>query len=295
MLTLINNENDPYFNLALEEYLLKEYPLKEDLFFVWRNTSSVVIGRNQNPYNEVDLSYCHKHKIPVLRRISGGGTVYHDLGNVNFTYISNNVKQINNYEVFLHPIIDLLRQMGLTVSFVPKSHIYLGEQKISGNAQASHKHRMLHHGTILYDANLEQARQTLQTKNIKGHHVLSVPASICNIKDKTSVKSNIESFMEYIRSGVLLHPPQDKVLTLQENDLKRIHELANSKFRSFKWTYGINTNFRIQDHIIDLEIENGIIHRSNIGQLEGVKLQYKEVEEALNHFEQKEEILQSIF
>ena len=295
MITLWNESFDPFFNLALEEYLLKEFPLKEDLFFVWRNKKSVVIGRNQNPYNEVNLVYCRENDIPVLRRISGGGTVYHDLGNVNFTYITNDTSKINDYEVFLRPIVALLNQIGLKVSFVPKSHIYFNDKKISGNAQATHRNRMLHHGTILYDVDITNAQNSLKMKNLTGHHVLSVPATICNIKDRIPVRTNIESFMEYIRDGVLLNNSKDRVLKLDEKDHTRIKEIMNQKFKTFDWNFGVNSSFRVENNWIALQVENGQIIESSITSLLGKKLDYRVIEEALDEAENKTEILESIF
>lgn len=295
MKTIINQSTDPYFNLALEEYLLKEYPLTEDLFYIWRNTSSVVVGRNQNVFNEVDLMYCYKNQIPVMRRISGGGTVYHDLGNVNFTYITNKIDKLNNYHYFLQPIITLLNQMGLQTEFKPKSHIFLNEYKVSGNAQAFYKERMLHHGTLLYDINTDDAKNALRRKNIEGHHILSVPAEIINLKDKTPVLSDIDMFMNYLLDGVVMGVQEENILHLTEVDLQKINALRESKYLTYDWTYGINTPFRLKNDYIDLSISKGIITTSNYKALIGKKLEIEIIQKVLKDLENQAEIIKSIF
>lgn len=295
MKTIINNSIDPFFNLALEEYLLKEYDLNEDIFYVWRNSPSIVIGRNQNPYNEVDMKYCFENNIPIIRRISGGGTVYNDLGNVNFTYISSNIKNLNNYQIFLEPIIALLNQMGLCVNFEPKSHLFLSGNKISGNAQAYHKNRMLHHGTLLFDADITCANKALKRKNIDGHHVLSTPANICNIYDKTPVSSTVDEFMEYILQGILKETPVSKIKELDSKELLKIEKLKEEKYKTFKWNFGTNASFQIKNKLINLDIENGIIVKSSIKSLEGHKLKYEILKNSLEEFENKEELLSIIF
>merc|ERR1711879_542981 len=176
MKTIFNTSTDPRFNLALEEYLLKYKVLDTDLFYLWRNQPSIIVGRNQNPFLEVYLKQCDRYNIPVIRRISGGGTVYHDLGNINFTYITNDLKRTNDYLFFLAPIISTLNHLGLNVKFVPKTHLYQDEYKISGNAQSVHKRRLIHHGTLLFSTNQKILKQLLRKPKNTSNSVTSTPA-----------------------------------------------------------------------------------------------------------------------
>ena len=197
MKTILNPSTDPTFNLALEEYLLKYKVLDDDLFYLWRNQPSIIIGRNQNPFLEVHLKQCEFYNIPIIRRISGGGTVFHDLGNINFTYITKDLKRTNDYLYFLEPIISALNHLGLNVRFEPKTHLYQGEYKLSGNAQSVHKKRLIHHGTLLFSTNQSKLTRLLKKpKNFKN----SVSSSISDSKVGLFIENILRSFSKYSAS-----------------------------------------------------------------------------------------------
>lgn len=263
MKTIRNNNFDPYFNLALEEYLLKSTEIEDDIFFLWRNKKSVVIGRNQNPYNEVDINYAKENDIDIVRRSSGGGTVYHDKGNINFTYITSKViNRLHNFEFFLHPIITILNSLGIQAKFSPKTHIYVGKHKISGNAQALHKNRMIHHGTLLFDVDIIHMNNVLIRKSmIDTHAITSEPADILNIIDILDVDLIIEEFMEYIieQMGIVA---SDEIL-LSKKQENEINDLAISKYRSWNWTFGQTPKFTIMKNEYKFEVLKGIIVKSS--------------------------------
>ncbi|HLT00304.1 MAG TPA: lipoate--protein ligase family protein, partial [Acholeplasma sp.] len=165
MKTIYPISNDIQFNLAWEEYILKEIALNEDILLLWQNESSLVLGRNQNVYEEVNLKFIHENKIPLVRRISGGGTVYHDMGNINFTIITSSKENISKYEKITKPLVDALNKIGIPIEFSGKSDLKIEGKKVSGNAQFVHKDRLLHHGTLLFDSNLDILNASLKPKD----------------------------------------------------------------------------------------------------------------------------------
>jgi lipoate-protein ligase A len=242
MKTIKVESTDPYYNLALEEYLFKLYPLEEDLFYVWQNTSSVIIGRNQDPNIECDLDFLKEHSIPLIRRNSGGGTVYHDMGNINFTYITNNYQKVKQYDFFLNPIIKVLNQVGVKAHFVPPSHIYIGEHKISGNAQSIHKNKILHHGTLLFDVNKENLINIIN-KNVEENKITTVRSNVVdvlNIKDVLNIEASAFEFKEFIQKELLFNDV--KYIELNERDYEVINKLMSQKYLNEEWNYQHKTS-----------------------------------------------------
>jgi len=234
--TVINDSTNPYYNLALEEFLLKNDSITEDLFYVWRNDKSIVIGRNQNPFLEVDMDYVLKNKIPIVRRISGGGTVFQDLGNINFTFITNNISEhLNNYHYFLDPVIKILNNLGLKTYFVEKSHIYLEHKKISGNAQSYYKNKVIHHGTLLFDSNLEILSLCLKPRYDNQNVIKSVMAKTTNIKSYLNLEAETSEFMEYLLSNVFVDDYRSHIMELSDDDKNRVEKLVLEKYGTDKW------------------------------------------------------------
>ena len=133
MLLIYNEKTNPFFNLAMEEYLLKNFD--EDIFILWRNESSVIVGKNQNTLSEINLNYIKENSIPVVRRQSGGGAVFHDLGNINFTFIANNNDNFSDFKRFTTPIIELLKTLDINAEFSGRNDLLINGCKFSGNAQ----------------------------------------------------------------------------------------------------------------------------------------------------------------
>ena len=168
MLCIQIENNDTFFCLAAEEYLLKNF--NENIFMLWQSTNSVVVGKHQNALAEIDFSYVHRQNIDVARRISGGGTVFHDSGNVNFAFITNvNSTAEISFKRFTLPVVKALAKLGITASLSGRSDLIVDGKKISGNAQHVFKNRVLHHGTLLFDSNLETLGSSLRTAPGKYH------------------------------------------------------------------------------------------------------------------------------
>ena len=166
---------DPYYNLAVEEYLLRY--TKDDIFMLWQNEKTVVIGKNQNAYAEVNLDYAKSEGIRISRRISGGGAVYHDMGNINYTFITSSDKATAlDYAYFTRPIIEALAALGVKAELSGRNDLECEGKKFSGNAQYTGDGRILHHGTLLFNTDadvmsrvLRVDREKLAYRAVKSH------------------------------------------------------------------------------------------------------------------------------
>ena len=235
--------NSPTFNLAAEEYLFFER--QDDLLFLYVNEPSVVIGCNQAIRNEVDLKFCEQNEIQVVRRMSGGGAVFHDLGNLNFCFISNKTegKSALNDD-FLKPIVDVLTDLGVPVAVGKRKDLWLqSEYKISGTASHVAKNRELHHGTLLYDTTLEMLEKTLSSnqkdESIKA--IASVRSTVKNLRtwfeDQGQFTLEANEFFEFMIRKLQQYYQLDKIDGLSEDIISQIKLLADSKYSSAEWTF----------------------------------------------------------
>jgi len=296
MKTIKNNSFDPFYNLALEEYLLKKSGISEDIFYLWRNKKCVIVGRNQNPFNEVDIDYSNNNDIDILRRGTGGGTVYHDEGNINFTFVTSKItNRLHNYGFFLKPIIEILKNIGIQAKFEPKTHIYVGEHKVSGNAQTLYKNRMIHHGTLLFDVDSLHLQNVLKKKDvITTYAVSSERSKVLNLKDVLSVDFNITQFMEYILDQMGLSSTD--VIDISKKQDDEISDLALSKYRSWEWIFGQTPKFTIDKNEYHFSIINCIITKSShYKQLIGLRFDRNTIIEALHTNRDKEIVIDLLF
>jgi len=242
MKTILNDSKDPTFNLALEEYVLKELDVDDYFILLWQNANSVIIGRNQNTYEEINQELVDKHDVNVVRRITGGGAVYHDLGNLNFSFITRSLKDsLNNYKKFTDPVIEVLNNLGVPAEFQGRNDIVVEGKKISGNAQAWYKNKMLHHGTILFDADLAFVASILNVKadKIQSKGIKSNRARVTNIKPFLSKNIKIQEFKLHLLQALT---ESEDLYSIQYNltntDLKRINDIREKKYQKWEWNYG---------------------------------------------------------
>lgn len=200
---LILTTHDPYLNLAIEEYLFQNS--RDNVFILWQNEPCIVIGKNQNPYAEIDISVAKEKNIKIVRRITGGGTVYHDLGNLNYTFISNDDACGIDFDKFTAPIISALATMGITATLSGRNDIEVDGKKISGNAQCKKGGRVLHHGTLLFDSDLEFLSGVLSVdrEKIQAKAIRSTRARVTNIKELLSAPIDINEFIRLISEYVV--------------------------------------------------------------------------------------------
>lgn len=242
---IINNSTNPYFNIALEEYCLMHVDPGEDYFLLWQNEPSIIIGRNQNTLEEINQRFVKERGIKVVRRISGGGAVYHDLGNLNFTFISRvEPGRPINFSVFVNPIINVLRELGVDATLVGRNDIVAYGKKISGNAQRLYRRKFLHHGTLLFDVNIEDLAEALNVSadKIESKGIKSIRSRVGNIREFLKEDMTIDEFRERLQRR-LSNDYESEEIKLPEEAILRISETAKDKFASWAWTYGESPPF----------------------------------------------------
>jgi lipoate-protein ligase A len=232
----INNETDPAYNLALEETLFRKFP--EPFLMLWRNRSSVIVGKNQNTLAEVDAAFAEEHHITVIRRITGGGAVYHDIGNVNYSLlIPERHPESDSFSHFARPIVEALQKMGIPARFSGRNDIEAEGRKISGSAQCCSGNRTLFHGTLLFDADLDMLSKVLTPGKIKieAKGIRSVRARVGMIKEYLP-RLSVEGFIQAL--ALQLNVTAGPVEKIPEAFVKEAQALADSRYRTWEWNWG---------------------------------------------------------
>lgn len=244
MVEIVNQSIDPYFNIACEEYLLKNFD--HDCFMLWRNSPSVIIGKHQNTFAEINLSFIENNGIKIVRRISGGGAVYHDLGNLNFTFItSHNNNKIINFDFYLKPAIELLNKFGIIVTSNKRNNLFIDEKKICGTSAHIFKNKIIHHGTLLFSANIENLENSIKTKyeTYTDKSIKSVNSVVTNIKEHLKCKITIEGFTEYLRQRIYNSFNVNEKYLLLNKDILNINKLVETKYKTWEWNFGYSPDY----------------------------------------------------
>jgi lipoate---protein ligase len=259
MKLLRSQSNDPHFNLALDEYLLKE--TSDDFFVIGINSSSVITGKHQVPHCETDTEYITRNNIPVVRRISGGGTVWHDEGNINFSVIvtGSEGRQID-FRKYTLPVLEFLEKSGIDARLEGKSDLKVNGLKISGNAEHVWKNRVLHHGTLLFNSDLQKLRSALRsdTSCYITRAVASNPSHVVNLIDLVPHIKSAEEFARYMEVYFTQQHRYEKISLTQEQEAK-IEKRAGSKYRTWEWNYGYGPEYTFKRGGIELNVSNGLI------------------------------------
>ena len=233
---------DPAVNLAIEEFALKHLPMDDSYLLFYINRPSIIIGKHQNTIEEINQEYVKDHNIKVVRRLSGGGAVYHDLGNLNFSFITkDDGESFHNFLKFTQPVIDALHHMGVNAELSGRNDLQVGEQKISGNAQFSTRGRMFSHGTLMFNLNLDDVQASLNAnpEKFKSKSTKSVRSRVANISELMNQEMTIEEFRsELLRYIFGMEPNEVPQYKLTEADWEIINQISKDRYQNWEWNYG---------------------------------------------------------
>ncbi|MBO4897749.1 MAG: lipoate--protein ligase [Clostridia bacterium] len=239
MLYVETGSTSPYFNLAAEEYLTTQF--KEEICMLWRNSSSIIVGRNQNTMAEIDYDFVTANDIPVVRRMSGGGAVFHDLNNLNFTYIVNG-GEFGDYVGFTSELREYIKTLGIETTLSGRNDILAGGRKFSGNAQYKYHDRLMHHGTIMINADISHLVAALKPDETKiaSKGIKSVKSRVANLAEfaDTDVLTFMNGFEEYIKRN-----PDVKDYKLTDTDIAEIEKSVKEKYSTFEWNFGYSPKY----------------------------------------------------
>ena len=254
MLSIKNDSHDPAFCLAAEEFLLENYTQGEFLM-LWSGEKSVITGKFQNIYEEVSLLECKKNNIGIFRRNSGGGTVYHDLGNINFSVFADKGENSPDYERFLTPIVRALCSFGIPAELGKSFDITVGGKKVSGNAQSVHKNRVMHHGTLLFNTDLGVLSSVTghASAKITSKAIKSNPSPVCNMKPFVP-NLTTDAFAEGIKNALC-----SGEVCFTKEEFVEINRIADEKYRTWEWNFGRSPAFELKTKSISLSAKNGVI------------------------------------
>ncbi|WP_148630834.1 lipoate--protein ligase [Bacillus sp. E214] len=240
---------DPRINLAIEEYALKHLDIDESYLLFYINQPSIIIGKNQNTIEEINSDYVEENDIIVVRRLSGGGAVYHDLGNLNYSFITkDDGESFHNYKKFTEPVVEALKELGVNAELSGRNDLVVGERKISGNAQFATKGRMFSHGTLMLSSEIENVVSALKVKEdkIKSKGIKSIRSRVANISEFLSEPLTMEEFRQKLLEHIFGGMENVQEYQWTDEDWKKIMEISEERYQQWDWNYGKSPKFNIQ-------------------------------------------------
>ncbi|WP_163652283.1 lipoate--protein ligase [Listeria sp. PSOL-1] len=309
-----NNEKDPRINLAVEEFILTELKLKEPVLLFYINKPSIIIGRNQNTVEEINTDYVEKNEIIVVRRLSGGGAVYHDEGNLNFSFITDDDgDSFHNFAKVTQPIIAALKRLGVNAELKGRNDLLIDGYKVSGNAQFVTKGKMFSHGTLMFDLNLDHVAAALKPRKDKfeSKGIKSIRSRVANISQFMDEEMSTEEFRDLLLRHIFdVENVKDvKEYKLTSEDWKRISEISVARYANWEWNYGKSPKFNLEHTkrfpigsidirlnvargiISDIKIFGDFFGVANIDEIEdklkGINYQREALEQALANIDVK--------
>jgi len=265
----------PQINLAIEEYLLRNVLPEEDLLFLYINEPSIIVGRFQNTLEEVNQRYVEDHNLHVVRRLSGGGAVYHDLNNLNYSFITaKDPESISNFKKFTAPVIRTLNEMGIPAELGTRNEILVKGLKISGNAQYITGKRMVSHGTLLFNSDLSRLGEALHVVpgTITSKSIKSIRSQVTNIASHLPEPMEMSDFRRHILEGIFAGINPIPQYQLTEADWHAVYCLVDERYARWKWNYGSSPDFTVQksgpfpaqELTIKLDVHQGAIRTVHI-------------------------------
>ncbi len=303
MLCILNNSTEPYFNLAAEEYFFNNF--SENIFMLWRNSPAIIVGKHQNTLAEINYDYVKENNIKVVRRMTGGGAVFHDLGNINFTFIeTGESEKLVDFRKYVQPILDLLLKLGVNAKFEGRNDLTIDGKKFSGNAEHVYKNRILHHGTILFSAKMSDLSQALNVKDVKytDKAVKSVRSRVTNVSEHLQTPLTVLEFINLVFNHILEMYEDAKIYEITEEDIKKINELVEKKYSTWEWNFGYSPEYNFSKSVrteggtleVSMFVENGVIQRLRFYGDFFTHKDITEIEEAFVSIPHKEEEIKQV-
>ncbi len=273
MIYIARPETDPYFNIAAEEFFFNS--VQENCFMLWRNRESVICGKHQAALAEVNYKFLRENEIPLLRRVSGGGTVYHDPGNINFTFITHVTSgDLVDFKRYIIPVLETLSAFSDGFTLDSNNNIRLNGLKVSGNSEHIRKNRVLHHGTLLFSTRLDRLNKVLDNhpERYSGKWIHSRKTRVTNISDHPGFSNDLEAFMMALQSSLMKKLYCSTIINPDPAEKEKIERLAQEKYKSREWntayspSYTFSNDIWLIDELIRIEftVKQGIIADVNI-------------------------------
>lgn len=276
MIYIESPSTDPYFNLALEQYVFDTMDEKESYFMLWHNDNAIIIGKHQNTIQEINTDFVKEKDIKVVRRLSGGGAVYHDLGNINFTFIVPAQKKYGEFKFsdFCVPVVETLKTIGVNAEISGRNDMTIGGKKFSGNSQYAKRGKIMHHGTIMYDSDLDVVTNSLKVSGdkIQSKGVSSIRDRVTNIKPHLTEDIPIEEFKQRLVENIFNGAPI-KQYFLTEEDIANVNEMRDETYATWEWNYGFSPQYSIRKERrfpdvgkieVYMEVEDGLITKFDV-------------------------------
>jgi len=247
MMYYIRSKNyDASFNLALEQYVFDELSSAHSYLMLWQNANAIIIGKHQNTMEEINADYVKEHGIQVIRRLSGGGAVYHDMGNINFTFVTDAGGEAFDFAGFCYPVVKVLQSLGVNAEVSGRNDMTINGLKFSGNSQYIKKGRVMHHGTILFDSDLTVVSEALRVSKdkIKSKGIKSKRSLVTNVRPHMAGDCSAEQFLEILEIG-LKEQFEAQMLPGDGIDIEKVRSLQRLVYGTWEWNYGSSPAYNI--------------------------------------------------
>lgn len=264
---------NPYFNIAAEEYLLKNYDA--DFFVLYLNEPSIIVGKHQNTLAEINVPYVMENQLKVVRRLSGGGTVFHDLGNLNYCFIQKGAQgQLVDFKKYSQPVLDTLRQMEVNAYLRGKSDLVIDDLKFSGNAEHVYRNKVLHHGTMLFQSELTQLNEAIRNdwSKFSDKAVRSNRSKVTNISAHLKTTIALPEFIEKVKSTVFNQQTDIQEFELTPDDTRAIEQLVNEKYQTWAWNFAYSPTYHFSKSDVLDNFDFSISFNVEKGRMQNLKL-----------------------